>query len=174
MEHKTQEIWKLIPDTNERYSVSDYGVVRSNWADIPQRNLTHRKRIEKTSILKAWLHTTGYIRVALGRGNQRYVHRLVAQAFLPNPDSLPQVDHMDGNRMNNHVSNLRWVTAQQNAIMGGDRHNWDAQRIASAKRRIYYVKKKEFQALLDQGYSLRYVAKLFGTSHSVISRIVKG
>jgi len=76
--------------------------------------------------------------------------------------------------MNNHVSNLRWVTAQQNTIMGGDRHNWDAQRIASAKRRIYYVKKKEFQALLDQGYSLRYVAKLFGTSHSVISRIVKG
>jgi hypothetical protein len=174
MEHKTQEIWKLIPDTNERYSISDYGVVRSNWADIPQRNLTHRKRIEKTSLLKAWLHTTGYMRVALGRGKQKYIHRLVAQAFLPNPDNLPQVDHMDGNRTNNHVSNLRWVTVQQNAIMGGDRHNWDAQRIASAKRRIYDVKKKEFQALLDQGCSLRYVAKLFGTSHSVISRIVKG
>jgi hypothetical protein len=173
MENKTQEIWKLIPDTDGRYSVSNYGAIRSNWSDIPQRNLTYRKRIEKTSPLTAWLHTTGYMRIALGRNNQKYVHRLVAQAFLPNPDNLPQVDHVDGNRTNNHVSNLRWVTAKQNLKYGGERHNWESQRIASAKRRIYDVKKAEYQALFEQGYSLRHIAKLFGTSHSVISRVLK-
>ena len=173
MEHKTQEIWKLIADTDGRYSVSNYGAIRSNWSDIPQRNLTHRKRIEKTSLLAAWLHTTGYLRIALGRGKQKYVHRLVAQAFLQNHDNLPQVDHIDGNRTNNHASNLRWVTSHQNVINGGSRHNWESQRIASAKRRICEIKKNEFQTLISQGYSLRHIAKLFGTSHSVISRVLK-
>ena len=173
MEHEVKGSWKLIPNTDGRYSVSNYGAIRSNWSDIPQRNLTHRKRIEKTSLLSPWLHTTGYMRVALGRGKQKYVHRLVACAFLPNPESLPQVDHIDGDRTNNNASNLRWVTGQQNVIAGGVRHGWENQRIANAKRRIYDVKKKEFQALLEQGYSLRRIAKLFGTSHSVISRVMK-
>ena len=45
----------------------------------------------------------------------RYVHRLVAELFVPNPHNLKQVDHRDRNRLNNAASNLRWVTAQQNA-----------------------------------------------------------
>ena len=53
-----------------------------------------------------------------GRHNQKRwnlkVHRIVATVWIPNPDNLPQVDHIDGDRENNHVSNLRWVTALQN------------------------------------------------------------
>jgi len=163
-----QESWLEIDGTNGRYSVSDLGRVRSNWADVPRRNLPHRVRIEKVTFLRAHVHTTGYLRVSLGREKQCYLHRLVAQAFLPNPELLPQVDHIDGDRQNNQLLNLRWVTAQQNAVAGGDRHQWEAQKIASAKRRIHDVRKNEYQALVDQGYSLRAIARMFGTSHSAI------
>ena len=47
-------------------------------------------------------------------GKNKYIHRLVAETFIPNPDNLPIVDHIDGNKKNNHVSNLRWVTNFQN------------------------------------------------------------
>ena len=168
------EIWTEIPNTEGRYSISNYGTVRSNWSDIPQRNLTHRKKIEKQKILKSWIHTNGYLRVSLGRGNTYYVHRLVAMCFLPNHGKLPQVDHIDGDRTNNSVLNLRWVSAGQNAKYGGNRHNWESQKIASAKRRIHEIRRQEYQSLIDQGYSLRRIAKLFGTSHSSISNAIKG
>ena len=162
------ELWIDIAGTNGRYSVSNLGNVRANWSDVPQRNLKVRKRIDKQTPLKSWLHTTGYMRVALGRNNFFYVHRLVAQYFLPNPENLPQVDHIDGNRTNNLLNNLRWVSAKQNSRYGGERHNWDPQKSASLKRRIHDKKVEEYRALVEKGYSLRYIAWLFGTSHSSV------
>ena len=164
------ELWIPIENTDERYSVSNLGNVRANWSDVPQRNLKVRKRIDKQMPLKAWTHTTGYMRVALGRGKYFYVHRLVAQYFLPNPENLPQVDHIDGNRTNNAVNNLRWVSVKQNARYGGERHEWNTQKAAALKRRIHDKKVEEYRALIEKGYSLRYVAWLFGTSHSSIKR----
>ena len=154
------ESWIDIPDTNGAYSVSNLGRVRSN-------------RYKKPKILKDWAHTNGYRRISLGRKRHKYVHRLVATCFVPNPNLLPDVDHVDGDRTNNGISNLRWVTAKQNAVYGGERHNWESQRIASAKRRIHDAKKKEYEALASEGYSLRHIARLFGTSHSAISNALK-
>lgn len=165
-----EETWLEVPNTDGRYSVSNTGSVRANWADVPQRNLTIRKRIEKTYLLKSWVHTTGYLRVSLGRNKFFYLHRLVATCFLPNPENLPQVDHIDGDRMNNAVSNLRWVSAKQNSYYGGQRHDWQTQKEASLKRRIHDKKVEEYRALFEKGYSLRRIAWLFGTSHSSIKR----
>ena len=60
----------------------------------------------------------GYFQVDLYRRNKRskhYVHRLVAQHFIPNPEGLPEVNHKDSNRLNNHFSNLEWVTSSGNS-----------------------------------------------------------
>ncbi len=165
-----EEIWIEISETDGRYSVSNYGNIRANWSDVPRRNLTHRVRIEGVRQLKPSVHTTGYLRVALGRGVHRYVHRLVAATFHKNPDNLPQVDHIDGNRKNNAASNLRWVSVQDNALYGGERHKWGAQRLASARRRVHEIRREEFVALLAQGYSLRAIARAFGIAHATVSR----
>ena len=67
--------------------------------------------------LKPYINTRGNHKravVSLGRKHKFYVHRLVAEAFIPNPDNLPEVDHKDTNGLNNSVSNLQWVTHTDN------------------------------------------------------------
>ena len=63
--------------------------------------------------IKPQLNGKGYLRVSIG-GKLQFVHRLVAQKYLPNPESKSQVNHKDGNRLNNCVDNLEWVTNQEN------------------------------------------------------------
>lgn len=61
------------------------------------------------------LMSNGYRRVGI-KGKTYYVHRLIAETFLPNPENKPFIDHIDRNRANNDVSNLRWATAQENCL----------------------------------------------------------
>jgi hypothetical protein len=56
----------------------------------------------------------GYLRVSLGYGFSKRVHRLVAEAFVPNPNNLPEVNHKDGNKANNNAMNLEWCTRKDN------------------------------------------------------------
>lgn len=93
---------KIILDGEiTRWSINEQGQVRND---------------ENGHFLKgSILHTYRYINFRWdGKQKNRSVHRLVAEAFLPNPDNLPIVHHIDGNRLNNCVSNLQWVTAEQN------------------------------------------------------------
>lgn len=74
--------------------------------------------------LKQYSKTHGYLYVALFRNGKRYyrrVHRLVAEAFIPNPDNLPEVNHKDEDKTNNLASNLEWCTSHDNKVYGSRR-----------------------------------------------------
>lgn len=100
------EQWKLIPDF-EPYEVSNFGRVRSRY---------HTSGKEYR-ILKPTYHHTGYVLYRLAKNKKYYnrtAHILVATAFIPNPENKPQVNHIDGDKHNNNVENLEWVTASEN------------------------------------------------------------
>lgn len=99
------EIWKTIPGTNNKLEVSNYGNVRSLLRGKPY-------------VLKTQRDKKGYhrIRITINRVKMSFkVHRLVAKAFIENPNNLPQVNHIDGNKDNNQVSNLEWISNKDNA-----------------------------------------------------------
>lgn len=93
--------WKDIPGFEGKYRVSNLG------------------EVEVRKVLKPRLTETGYCRVILNDGNKRkefYVHRLVAKLFLENNDGLPVVNHKDGDKENNSVSNLEWCSYSENEL----------------------------------------------------------
>jgi len=107
MENNEIEIWKDIIGFEGLYQVSQKGNIKSlNYAGgLNSQNL------------KPGIGTTKYYLVSLvkdKKGNTKKVHRLVGIAFIPNPDNKPFINHIDGNKLNNHVSNLEWCTQSEN------------------------------------------------------------
>jgi hypothetical protein len=105
-----QEQWKPIPMTGGKYEVSNHGRARTNNQRPGLLTLTKQK--------------SGYRYVMVTQTNGKpknwRVHRLVAMLFIPNPSGLTEVNHIDGNKDNNHVSNLEWCTRSHNV-----KHSFD-------------------------------------------------
>ena len=103
LENLDSESWLPVPDY-EDYQVSNYGRIKRFYKN------------GKPKIIKPNLNV-GYLRVCLCKDNKPKnfsVHRLVALAFIPNPENKPQINHIDGCKLNNYVRNLEWATAQEN------------------------------------------------------------
>lgn len=111
-----EEIWKPIDGFEGLYEVSNMGRVKS-LERYARNHSVLQKRPER--ILKTNIRNNARPMVVLcknGKTYPRLVHRLVACAFLPNPENKPVVDHIDTNPANNCVDNLRWVTTQENCL----------------------------------------------------------
>ena len=106
------EIWKDIEEYENIYQVSNLGRVKS------LRRITSNNHIVNEKIRKLTIDKDGYCVVSLwinGKSKQHFVHRLVAQAFIPNPDNKPYIDHINTDKTDNRVENLRWATQKENA-----------------------------------------------------------
>lgn len=110
-----EEIWKEITGYEGYFEVSNLGNFRSKDREVPSRWGGTRPYPGKS--LKVEEMQDGYKRIVLMKDakKKRYMcHRLVAETFIPNPDNKPYVNHIDGNRGNNCVSNLEWCTQSEN------------------------------------------------------------
>lgn len=143
----SEEVWKSI-EFNSTYSVSDNGRVRN----------------DKTGrILKNRYDSNGYDRANL-QGKDYKVHRLVAIHFLPEPPpELVQVNHIDGNKSNNNVSNLEWCTNQYNAL-----HSF---RIG-IRNHLLKLSDEDVRSIRDRNLNYKDVMKEYGISQSHSSAVI--
>ncbi len=119
-----EEVWRPVVGLEGRYEVSNLGRVKT----------LHHMNSSRVQIMKTEFNGEDYERVEFRVDGVRHkyaVHRLVAEAFVPNPESKPCVDHIDGNRRNNHACNLRWCTHQENMNYPGVRKTMSDQRMGN-------------------------------------------
>jgi hypothetical protein len=154
------EVWAYVSSRDD-FAVSDMGRVA---------------KIKSTRASKAGLRggvcPKGYVRVRIGKKMMR-VHRLVAEAFIPNPNGLESINHKDGNKTNNRASNLEWCTCKENSIHsvsvlgnGVGSKNGMAKLTESS---IY-----EIRRLISMGVPNTRIADAFGVTHSIIRDVRKG
>jgi hypothetical protein len=107
------EIWKEVKDYEGIYEVSNLGRIKSLSRYIFKRDMPF---LLKEKILKPYINNFNYSRIHLHNKKSKsfYLHRIVGEAFLPNYENKPQINHIDSNKQNNRIENLEWCTPKEN------------------------------------------------------------
>lgn len=151
-----KEIWKDIKEYEGIYQVSNLGKV---------------KRVKTNRVLKGCKDKGGYLRVNLSKNSvtsTNTLHRLVAEAFIPNTDNKPEVNHIDEDKTNNRVDNLEWSTRKDNLNYGTrNKRISKTQSVPIIATNIKTGKSTEF-------YGTNDCARRLGLYSSNITRVLKG
>jgi len=166
-----QEVWKDIQGYEGYYQISNLGRCKSLAKTVRGRRGALAERILKPQFNGHYYH------LRLSKDSicmMHLLHRLIATAFIPNPKNLPVVNHLDGDKLNNKVSNLEWTTIGDNTrhainelgiVLGGEKHH-------AAK--LTEKKVKKIIELANTGLSHSKIAKMFSVSRPNISYIARG
>lgn len=114
-----QEVWKPVKGYEGYYKVSNFGRVKSLDRYVKHSRNPKHKYLKRGALCSLNDNGNGYLQVHLYQGGKssrrvRYIHRLVADAFIPNIKNKPQVNHINGDKADNFVDNLEWVTSKEN------------------------------------------------------------
>lgn len=167
-----EEIWKDITGFEGLYQVSDLGRIKS--LDRITKNYHSGDRYEKGKYLKPGNSHSGYKLIVLhknGISRTFRLHRIVAQHFIDNHNNKPQINHKDGIKSNNAISNLEWCTAKENishAFKNGLRSGYDRAILSDAD--VIYIKTHYVRLKVTASY----FARKFNVSESCIRHIISG
>lgn len=158
------------------FNVNDVDYIVSTEGKIYSTKNIGRGKYHKE--LKQRINEDGYRVVTVGTNDHRigkYVHRIIAEAFIPNPNNLPEVDHIDNNKENNCVENLRWISSFNNKSripyeVRSKSHKWESNgRSKLTIQDIVNIKK-----LFSEGKSQYEIAKIYKRGWSTIHNIIIG
>jgi predicted XRE-type DNA-binding protein len=172
-----EEIWRDIPDYESLYQVSSWGRIKSLDKYIFRRN---KQVLIRGKILKLNKNVKGYLRVCLFRNNKRrgyYIHRLVLMVFNRSPKDNEECNHKDGDKSNNHLSNLEWMTHYDNMLHCREVLNVKVdnrgEKCGNSKLKEEQV--KEIRDLLKCGkLTQKEIAKIYKVKNNTISYIKTG
>ncbi len=168
-----KELWKPVSGYEGCYEVSSLGRVRSLTRHVNHVNGTCPKY---GKILSQSPNTKGYLLVGLcveGEQKTKTVHKLVALAFLVNPDDLPEVNHKDGNKSNNSDSNLEWSSGEDN-IKHATRNGLRAKGKSLPSTKLSESDIPIIRLRIANGESFSKIGKSYGINHKAIIAIHTG
>lgn len=166
------ELWEEISNYNHLYYVSNYGrILRLKHIRMSKRYYKKGKAYP-TKIFRVSKNKQGYVNTQINFGGYFKtfkVHRLVAETFIPNPENKPQVNHRDGNKLNNRVDNLEWCTNGENG-----KHAWEnglrTKRIGNNNKFSVKVNQYDLDGTLIKKWNcINDISRELGIAHSLIT-----
>lgn len=179
MNNTIQEIWKEIPGSLH-YAISNQGKIKRLEHKKWNKNNNSYSLFKEKYLSVSFNNTKKYGRIAVyykdGTKKVESIHRLVASCFLPNPYNLPQVNHIDGNKTNNYVSNLEWCTGKENM-----QHRINILKVKPWKNgsecNFHKLTEKEIYEIADlikKGVRKNKIAKMYSVVPSTITELSSG
>ncbi|EPT8324471.1 HNH endonuclease [Providencia rettgeri] len=175
--------WRKVVGLSGAYEVNSQGKVRSLPKKVVRSNGTIQRF--KGTVLSIFNNSSGYpcVRISDSETGKRFIlrcHRAVAEAFIPNPDNKPEVNHIDGDKSNSDLSNLEWVTPKENR-----KHAWDIglrntshlpNKIGEEKINAKLTDEKviEMRKLRLSGMTFGSIASIYNVSKNTCINAIKG